>query len=301
MSSKEKGDLLEDIVERICSGIENVRIKRNAKIVGRKTHTERDIDVLIEGQIGVFKVKIAVESKNYGNPVGVEKIESLKSKLEDIGADLGVIVCPAGFSEPARQRAAFDGIQLFEIFDPQLGNTDLFVPVRYVEPEIKNFRFQIRHRAQGPFSMPTDNSRWRFHIGGRMMNAQQLVLYTWNNDMIPQQAGRHVADFNALAMSDAADPQSMQYCEIAIEINVSENYYLKLFPASFLKNSVNGKQAHNLRLDIYSKEEDMLKNGWKKFKSLKAMNKAADIENQPEGVRNLVIRSNYAIAIPEGP
>lgn len=85
MSTKSKGDLLEDVVEQMCSGIKNAKITRNAKILGKKTNTERDVDILIEGMIGTFEVKIAVESKNYAEPVGVEKVESLKSKLEDIG------------------------------------------------------------------------------------------------------------------------------------------------------------------------------------------------------------------------
>ena len=45
-----------------------------------------------------------------------------------------------------------------------------------------------------------------------------------------------------------------------------------------------------LHIDLYSNPEDMVKNGWRQFDTLEEMNKAADIENQPKGIRNLIVR-----------
>lgn len=39
----------------------------------------------------------------------------------------------------------------------------------------------------------------------------------------------------------------------------------------------------------------MLKNGWQYFETMEEMNKAADIENQPAGVRELLMREVYTI------
>lgn len=294
-STKEKGDLLENVIEKLCSGIKDAKVSKNTKILGKKSNTEREIDVLIEGQVGAFKVRIVVESKNYKDPVGIEKIESLKSKLDDVGADLGVMVCPTGFTEPAKKLAEFDGIQLFEIYDPALGNCNLFIPLRYVEPAIKSFSFTVGHRAPGPFSIPQDISRWRFHINEKILNTDDLAIYAWNKDMIPQQKGRHTANLGAIMFSDSERPSQIQYCEISINLLVIEKYYLKLFPASFLKNSNNGKQQFTLKIDAYSKEEDMIKNGWKKFETIDELNEAADIKNQPEGIRHLIIHNHYII------
>ena len=116
MNTTQKGNLVENVIEKICEGIDRVKVTKKAKVRGIKTETNRDIDVLIEGKIGMFNVRIAIEAKNYKKPVGVEKVEALKSKLEDIGTDLGVIVCPTGFTEPAKKRGEIDGIQLFEIY-----------------------------------------------------------------------------------------------------------------------------------------------------------------------------------------
>jgi hypothetical protein len=77
---------------------------------------------------------------------------------------------------------------------------------------------------------------------------------------------------------------------------ITENFYLKLFPASFIKQTGTvGKEQFELKMDLYSKNEDMEKNGWKKFLTMDEMNKAADIKNQPPGVKDLLIKSIYSI------
>jgi len=298
-TTKEKGDLLEEASNQLCTGIDGATIRRNAKILGKKTLTGRDVDVLIEGKFGPFEVKIAVESKNYAEPVGVEKVEAFKANLENVGGDLGVMVCPNGFMEGARNRAEFDGIQLFEVYDPALKNTNFFIPLRYVEPAIQKSQFQFRHRAVGFFSLPTDRTRWRFHVGSELLTARQLVTRAWNEGKIPQVPGTHTVDFNAMTVSDSLEPEKVQYCEVSINVIVTENYYLKLFPASFLKNALDGKENFRLPVDLYSSEEKMLENGWKKFALLEEMNKAADIENQPSSIRDLIMHTRYII-VPSG-
>lgn len=297
MNSKEKGDLLEKVIEQLCSGIKGATVTRNAKILGKQSKTEREIDVLIEGRIGAFDVRIAIEAKNYSDPVGVEKVESLTTKLMDIGANLGIMVCPLGFYEPAKNLAFANGIKLFEVYDPTLGNSKLFIPLRYVEPVIKSFAFGIRHRTAGSFEITQDISRWRFHIGNKLLNPKQLVLFAWNNDMIPHEAGQHTADFNAVTISDVQEPSKLQYCEACIKIDVVEKYFLKLFPASFLKNLEDQREHFNLGIDIYSRDEDMLQHDWKQFESMEEMNKAAEIDNQPAGVRELLVRPDYSLDI----
>jgi hypothetical protein len=144
-------------------------------------------------------------------------------------------------------------------------------------------------------------SQWRFKVDGRLFHPKELVLHAWNKGMVPQRAGEHVADFGAVIMEDARDPGTVQYCELEIPIEVIDNYYLKLFPASFLRGVIDKKEHFNLRIDLWSTEEDMLKNGWKKFATLEEMNKAADIENQPEGIKKLLIRPNYTLGGDEHP
>lgn len=115
--------------------------------------------------------------------------------------------------------------------------------------------------------------------------------------MIPQSAGEHIANFNAMTVSDAEDPSYLQYCEIKIYVQVIEKYYLKLIPASFLHDLESGKDHFKLDIHMYSQEKNMLKAGWKEFSSLEEMNKAAEIENQPNGVKDLIMKPSYQVDI----
>jgi len=295
MSTKSRGDLLENIVAELCGKMDNTKVTQKAKVYGKRSEIEREVDILIEGKVGMFDVIVAIESKNYGEPVGIDKIESFKTKLDDIGANLGVMVCPTGFTEPACRAAKSHDIQLFTAYDERLGNSSLFIPLRYIAPEIKSYSLNFSHRAGGPFSMPTDKVRWRFHIDGKILDTEKLVIYAWNHDKIPQIAGDHVANFGAVTMSDTQQPNKVQYVELSINIFVIEKYYLKLFPASFLEQAKTGNKKFSLYIHAFSKEEDMIKNGWKKFQTFEELNKAADIENQPTDVRELLIREHYQI------
>ncbi len=295
-SSKEKGDLLEKIVGQLCSGIKNAKVENNIKLVG-KSGTERQVDVFIRGNVGAFEVKILVDPKNHSTPVDIKEVESIVGMVEDVGANLGVIVCPSGFTDGAKNRASVSGIQLYEIYDQSLGNTELFIPLRYVAPYIARYNFSFHGTsAAGPFSIPIDQSRWQFNIDDKVLAPNEVPVYVWNKRMVPQQKGNYVVKIGAVKMTDPQDKMSVQYCDLDVGMQIEEDYYLKLFPASFIRKvDEAGKEHFDLRVDAYSKKEDMLKNGWRQFETMEEMNKAADIENQPAGVRELLMREVYTI------
>ncbi len=131
------------------------------------------------------------------------------------------------------------------------------------------------------------------------MNQRQMVAYAWNTGMIPQAVGEHVADFGAITMSEVDKPDAVTYLELEIHIRVLERYFLKPVSASFLRNTASGKDHFSLPVDLYSKDEDLIKNGWRQFDTLEELNSAAEIEKQPEGVRNVIIRPGYTLEFGE--
>ena len=296
MTSKQKGDLLEAIVTQLCSGIENAKTESNVRISGR-SGTERQIDVLITGTVGAFEVTILVDAKNYASPVDIKDVESLIGMVVDVGAHLGVLVCPSGYTGGAKSRAVADGIQLYEVYDQSLGNTDLFIPIRYVSPRIGRYQFHFSGTtAAGQFRMPVDMSRLLFHIDDQVLPPQEVTTYVWNKEMVPQKKGDYTVIIGALKMTDTQDEKYVQYCDLEVRVEVVEDYYLKLFPASFIRKiDASGKEHFKVKLDAYSKKEDMLKNGWVHFDNWDEMNKAADIDNQPLTVRELTFHEVYTI------
>ncbi|OJW31542.1 MAG: hypothetical protein BGO54_13855 [Sphingobacteriales bacterium 46-32] len=76
---------------------------------------ERQIDVLIKYDTGVFSKTIAVECKNIASKVSIEVVDAFASKLKSIGADEGIIVAANGFQTGALKAAVHYGIKTFQL------------------------------------------------------------------------------------------------------------------------------------------------------------------------------------------
>jgi len=297
-TTKQKGDLLEEIVEQLCSNFKNSKVSRNVKIKGI-SGVERQIDVLIQANQNSFDIRIIIEAKNYSDKVGIEKIEALKTKLSDVGGNLGVMVCPLGFTDGAIKSAELHNIQLFQIFDHKLGNTTQFIPLRYIVPVIIKYSFSIEGRSSGGgnFELPTDINKWRINFKNKIYNKEELLIYAWNSDMIPQKEGNWVADFGVVKISSEDSIDKFYYLELKINIRVGAEYYLKLFPDSFMKNVKSGAGNHQLFIDAYSKKEDMIKNGWKFFETSSEMEKEALIHDTSQDVKYLTATAEYSMNV----
>jgi hypothetical protein len=301
-STKAKGDLLESVIERLCAGFLEKKVSRNARLPGRNSLADRDIDVLIEGRFAMFDMRIAIESKNYKDPVGVEKVEAFCTKLEDVNVHTGVMVSAAGFTEAARNTAAAQNIQLFQVYDQSVSDQTLWVPVGLVKPLVTTFSVGITHRSGGGFSMPAvmgqagltvDFSRLVFLVGDRRLDLQEIVGFAWLDEKIPAAAGQHKVNIGPVAFEDIDQPAAgLQYCELGIEVTVVERHYLKVFPACYMKDVHTGKENHDLHVDLYSSDERLSANGWQQFPSLEEMQAAqAAVPNQIETFSRLVVCS----------
>lgn len=125
--------------------------------MGRKTGQLRQIDVLVEDKIGQYDIRIVIDCKDYNRPVDVKGVEEFWGLVDDVGAHKAALVCPKGFTEAAKKRAA--GLQI-EIYSPV--DTDPHKwQVRATAPGLCDFReakisFSIAHIAPLPFYLPPD-------------------------------------------------------------------------------------------------------------------------------------------------
>ena len=298
MSSKQKGDLLEQIVEKLCTDYKNAKVSRDVKVKG-KSGVERQIDVLIEASYKSFDIKIIIEAKNYSSKIDIGIVDGVRTKITDVGGNLGVIVCPLGFTEGAVKAAALHDIQLFQVFDHQLGNTTQFIPLRYIVPSMKAFQVSIEHKASGGgrFELPMETQKWRIHIGKETFDPEEASVHAWNEGMLLKKAGTHLVDFGVVKISTVDDPKKFFYLELKMSIIVIEKYYLTLLPASFMKNVKSGKGNHALRIRAYSKHEDMVKNGWRYFETKEAMEAAAAPDDTSPDMRGMTMTEDYTITL----
>lgn len=115
------------------------------KILGKFSKVLRQIDILIEGEIAGYEIKIAVDCKNFSNKIDVKKVESFCSMVEDIEAHQGVLITQKGYSKAAINRAHygnqkveldiinFEELQAFQSFEavPYVGHFCVIVPAPF--------------------------------------------------------------------------------------------------------------------------------------------------------------------------
>jgi len=92
----------------------DAEIEFDARVSGRLSGVERQVDILIGASFAnIGPATMAVDCKCFSRNVDVKSVETVIGLVEDVGADLGLIVTTEGFSEGARRRArAVRGITL---------------------------------------------------------------------------------------------------------------------------------------------------------------------------------------------
>lgn len=81
------------------------RIQANAKIVGKFSKTERQIDLLIEAHIIDLPFRIVVDGKHHGVKIDVKGVEEFLGLVRDVSAHRGILISTEGYTEAAIQRA----------------------------------------------------------------------------------------------------------------------------------------------------------------------------------------------------
>jgi hypothetical protein len=93
-----------------AGGIKIDKVDFDARIQGRITRSPRQIDIWLEKYSP--RHVVAVECKDHFSSISVDKIEAFHSKLEDVGADKGIIIAKSGFQQGAMAAADNYGIIL---------------------------------------------------------------------------------------------------------------------------------------------------------------------------------------------
>jgi hypothetical protein len=88
-------------LQRLCPG---AKIRSNVHIRGTKTDEPRQVDILLEREIGGFSLVIAIDCKCYGRKVTVNDVDRFLGMLGDIRISKGVLVTTKGYSKTALRR-----------------------------------------------------------------------------------------------------------------------------------------------------------------------------------------------------
>jgi len=100
------------IVDKFQREFPDEEILADTKVPGYFSKTERQVDVLIKGMMGGHRIFGVVECKCFNKKVDVKVVDSFVGFLQDVKANLGVIITNNGFTEAASNRAEANSIRL---------------------------------------------------------------------------------------------------------------------------------------------------------------------------------------------
>jgi restriction endonuclease len=86
----------------------SARITANAKIPGKFSRIDRQIDLLIEEQACDFEFRIVIDAKYRNRKADVKDVEEFLGLARDVGAHKAVMISTEGYTEAAVQRAHAD-------------------------------------------------------------------------------------------------------------------------------------------------------------------------------------------------
>ena len=83
-------------------------ITSNAKLQGKFSKIERQIDLLIEETASDHLLRVVVDAKHRGRPIDVGDIEAFIGQVRDVEAHTGMLIALEGYTKAAINRAHYD-------------------------------------------------------------------------------------------------------------------------------------------------------------------------------------------------
>ncbi|WP_205786922.1 restriction endonuclease [Specibacter cremeus] len=82
-------------------------VDRNVRVLGARSGKYRQIDVRVTGRVfGAGAATMVVDCKRYKKPIDVNTVGTFVGLVEDVGADIGLLVTTTGASDAAREYAS---------------------------------------------------------------------------------------------------------------------------------------------------------------------------------------------------
>lgn len=185
--------------EELVAGVQrelapDASVATNTHLLGRRSQTQRQIDILIEQHVGQFDLRIAIDCKDHKDPVDVKDVEEVIGLIDDIGANKGAIVAANGFTAAAKKRGTDAGLDLYRMVDVADHKWRSYVTVPAVTNNWRfgEYRFKFEWTFHGEVPPPDTGSLPVFRKDGSLIDyASNLVLDRWDDGSIPHTQGEH--------------------------------------------------------------------------------------------------------------
>jgi hypothetical protein len=101
-----------EIEEEFRQAYPSAQITHNAKLIGKFSKVERQIDLLIEEHPSDFSFRIVVDAKCRGRKIDVKDVEAFIGLTRDVEAHTGMMVALEGYTAAAVNRAHNDDLDI---------------------------------------------------------------------------------------------------------------------------------------------------------------------------------------------
>jgi hypothetical protein len=246
-------------------------VSHNVKLDGIDSETKRQIDVLVEQNIGQYQMRIVIDCKDYSKPVDVKGIEEFQGLVQDVRAQKGALVCPSGYTKSAKRRAKKLQIDLYSPVDTDPHKWQAVISA----PVLCDFRnvfmgFAIKCSAPKPIMIPQEfyNLPVQDENGAILGTALEVAQQNWNDGVFPSDVGEHndVSIFGDKTV--LIDNGYDDTVEVTLEVRllVKRQLYLGHLPIDSLKGLKDEHSGHVVTNAFTTGVLDPLyvQNNWKK-------------------------------------
>lgn len=116
---------------------QGAKVIPSAEITEPSSGAKREVDILIENNVGSHLIRIAIECRNHSRPADVSWIDSLKGKYRDLSIDKVIAVSKSGFTKQALKKAESLNIDALTLKQAEEAEWTSFLPQKTVT--IDNF------------------------------------------------------------------------------------------------------------------------------------------------------------------
>jgi hypothetical protein len=249
----------------------DARVKHNVYLDGVDSETKRQIDVLVEQNIGQYTIKIVIDCKDYSKPVDVKGVEEFHGLVRDVRAHKGALVCPSGFTKAALKLAKKLQIDLYRPVSTGKHKWQANVSI----PVICDFRncyisFGLRGSDPKPLMIPQEfyNLPVFDSDGNDMGTSLNNTLEKWDNGLLPSAPGEHdhveIFEHDVFIDNGYGDKTKVS---LTAGLFVKQNLYLGYLPVEEIEglhDEHSGYVVSNAFTTGILSPEDVEKN-WKKI------------------------------------
>lgn len=247
-------------------------IKENVKLPAKITSGKRQVDILIDTDLG----RMDFEAKDHTRRIGINDIASYEFKLRDEGVSTGIIVSNSPYTKSAIETARhFGNIRPADLIDTadQENHFRISSSVLLKTYYISSCYFSLRHRSElRDTAMDQELGRQRLvsESGDEIQSAYKIIEQLWNSGFLFKKAKQATSKIDKsvaytytlsnqkiIAVDDDSILEVDEFCfHYTIDINYREGQWTIKHAQGFYSASENSFHTNQLlESDMLSVEE----------------------------------------------